>query len=310
MGCNFPRPVWKRADTFTRHAPTANAPNGHRQRKRGFTFRLNEGYREPYAAVPCGQCLGCRLDWAADWALRCEKEAKLWPENSFITLTYNDEELPIGATTRSTVSKREFQLFMKRLRKELGEGIRYFASGEYGETNDRAHYHALLFNCSFADRMPWRVSRGHQLYRSPTLEKLWPYGFSTIGAVNFQTANYVARYVVKKLRGSLAMTQYADREPPFVLMSRNPGIGAAWLGKHAADVYPNGTVVYGEGRVRRAPRYFDKLHSREKPVDVAEAKGLRKIQAAAARALSSSSKVLEARETNLAARLKLSGRPL
>lgn len=307
MGCNFPRPVWKRADERTTHASTGASIT---IRKRGFTFRLAEGYREPYAAVPCGQCLGCRLDWAADWALRCEKEAKCWPHNSFITLTYSDEELPIGSTTRSSVSKREFQLFMKRLRKELGDGIRFFASGEYGDQNDRAHYHALLFNCSFPDRVPWRVSRGNQLFRSATLERLWPYGFSTIGEVNYQTSNYVARYVVKKLRGSLAQQQYADREPPFVLMSRNPGIGAAWFANFSGDVYPEGTVVYGEGRRRRAPRYFDKLHSREKPVEVALAKGKRKIAAATARAKGNSSQVLEARETNLAARLNLSGRPL
>lgn len=306
MGCNFPRPVWKRADSRAIHA-TSGLP--YIVRNRGFTFRLSEGYKEPHAAVPCGQCLGCRLDWAADWALRCEKEAKCWPHNSFITLTYSDDQLPIGATTRSTVSKREFQLFMKRLRFELGDGIRFFASGEYGDSNDRAHYHALLFNCAFPDRVPWRKSRGNQLYRSAILERLWPYGFSTIGEVNYQTSNYVARYVVKKLRGSLAQQQYVDREPPFVLMSRNPGIGAAWFAKHAGDVYPLGTVVYGEGRQRRAPRYFDKLHSREKPVEVALAKGNRKVTAAIARSKSSRS-TLTARETNLASRLNLSGRPL
>jgi len=306
MGCNFPRPVWKRADEVTRHASTGQPII---IKKRGFTFRLQEGYREPHAAVPCGQCLGCRLDWAADWALRCEKEAKCWPHNTFVTLTYNDQELPIGATTRSTVSKREFQLFMKRLRKELGEGIRFFASGEYGDTNDRAHYHALLFNCAFPDRMLWRNSRGNPLYRSATLERLWPFGFSTIGQVNYSTANYVARYVVKKLRGSMAQQQYADREPPFILMSRNPGIGAEWFSRHASDVFPSGTIVYGEGKQRRAPRYFDKLHSREKPIEVALAKGNRKIRGAIARSKSPPS-TLEARELNLKSRLNLSGRPL
>lgn len=308
MGCNFPRPVWRRADQVTRHASTGQPIT---IKQRGFTFRLAEGYREPYAAVPCGQCLGCRLDWAADWALRCEKEAKCWPSNSFITLTYSDEEIPLGASTRSTVSKREFQLFMKRLRKEYDDHqIRFFASGEYGDTNDRAHYHALLFNHDFPDKLPWRNNRGNQLYRSPTLERLWPYGFSTIGAVNYQTANYVARYVVKKLRGSLAQAAYSDRHPPFVLMSVKPGIGATWFNKYSGDVFPEGSIIYGEGRKRRAPRYFDKLHSRLKPVEVALAKGNRKVQAAVARASSNPSTTLEAREINLAARLKLSGRPL
>lgn len=307
MGCNFPRPVWRVADKRQRHASTG-APCV--VKRRGFTFSLREGYREPYAAVPCGQCLGCRLDWAADWALRCEKEAKCWPRNSFVTLTYSDDELPLGASTRSSVSKREFQLFMKRLRKELGEHIRYFASGEYGDQNDRAHYHALLFNCGFDDRVPWRVSRGNQLFRSRTLERLWPFGFSSIGEVNHQTASYVAKYVVKKLRGSAAVAQYADREPPFVLMSRRPGIGEAWYRRWKDDVYPEGVVVYGEGRKRRAPRYFDKLHSRDKPVEVALAKSARKIQAAAVRASSSPSAVLMAREVNLRSRLNLAGRPL
>lgn len=307
MGCNFPRPVWRRADAIA-----INVTSGvcYTKRQRGFTFRLSEGYKEPYAAVPCGQCLGCRLDWAADWAVRCEKEAKLWPVNSFVTLTYNDEELPLGSSTRSTVSKREFQLFMKRLRKVRDGNIRFFASGEYGEKNDRAHYHAVLFNCGFPDRVPWRVSRGNQLYRSHELEQLWPYGFSTIGEVNHRTASYVARYVVKKLRGSMALEQYADREPPFVLMSNRPGIGAGWFERFSGDVFPDGRVVYGEGRVRRAPRYFEKLHSREKPMEVVEAKFQRKLAASKARVLSNTSKVLEAREVNLAARLSLSGRPL
>lgn len=307
MGCNFPRPVWKRADEHTRHASTGEPIT---IAKRGFTFRLQEGYREPYAAVPCGQCLGCRLDWAADWAVRCEKEAKMWPHNHFVTLTYSDEHLPIGGTTRSTVSKREWQLFMMRLRKSLGSGIRFFATGEYGDLNGRAHYHALLFNCHFPDLVPWFMSRGHQLYRSATLDRAWPFGNAPIGTVNSTTASYVARYVVKKLRGSIAAREYADRDPPFCLMSRNPGIGASWLEANAPDVYPDGTVHYGENRIRRAPRYFDKLHSREKPVEVALVKGKRKIQAAIARSNSSSSSVLEARETNLASYLKLSGRPL
>lgn len=172
------------------------------------------------------------------------------------------------------------------------------------------HYHVLLFNHDFPDKLPWRVNRGNQLYRSATLERLWPYGFSTIGAVNYQTANYVARYVVKKLRGSLAQQQYADRDPPFVLMSNRPGIGASWFAQYSGDVFPEGTIIYGEGRKRRAPRYFDKLHSRQKPIEVALAKGNRKIKAAIARSHSNPAVTLNARETILAARLKLSGRPL
>lgn len=306
MGCNFPRPAWRVADKVVRHASTGKP---YTQRGRGITFRPAEGDGR-LGYIRCGQCLGCRLDWAADWAVRCEKEAKLWPHNSFITLTYNDDELPVGSSTRSTVSKREWQLFMKRLRKELGEGIRFFATGEYGDQNDRAHYHAILFNCGFTDRVPWRMHRGNQLFRSPTLERVWPYGFSTIGDVNYTTASYVARYVVKKLRGSLAMTQYADREPPFVLMSRRPGIGSGWFDQFRSDVFPDGRVVYGEGRTRPAPRFFVKRLSPEERMDFRITSVRRRLAQQVQPIKRVTSQVLEAREVNLASRLKLAGRPV
>lgn len=307
MPCNYPRPAWKVADKVVRHASLGTR---YLRPGKGLTLKPRDG-DGLHRWLRCGQCLGCRLDWAADWALRCEKEAKCWPSNSFVTLTYSDSELPIGSTTRSTVSKREFQLFMKRLRKELGEGIRFFASGEYGDANDRAHYHALLFNCSFPDRVLWRTSRGNPLFRSPLLERLWPFGFSTIGDVNFQTANYVARYVVKKLRGAIAQTQYADREPPFVLMSRRPGIGAAWFERNRRDLLPSGTVVYGESKLRPAPRFFVDRLSPEERMELLT----HRTQQIASRQLNPTPRahphiVGDRRETNLRARLNLSGRPL
>lgn len=308
MGCNAPRVAWKAGDRWVRNVTSRRK---YLEPGRGvvWTPRLGDGRA---ASVPCGQCLGCRLDWAADWSVRCEKEAKLWPHNSFVTLTYSDAELPMGSSTRSSVSKREVQLFLKRLRKARSEPVRFFASGEYGEQNERAHYHLLLFNCAFPDKLRWRVHRGNTLYRSPELEQLWPFGFSTIGEVNSTTANYVARYVVKKLRGSMAAAAYADREPPFVLMSNRPGIGAGWLDRFKSDVFPSGRIVYGEGRERPAPRYFVKRLSPEERIGYTEAR----VKLRLAQPLTHTkrevnlSQVREARETNLAARLNLSGRNL
>lgn len=241
MACHFPRRGW-------RH-----------QEHGGVAFRFTQGYKDAHRLVGCGQCIGCRLDWAGDWAARCEKESKLWERNCFITLTYSDDELPIGSTTRSTVSKREFQLFMMRLREFYGPGIRFFGSGEYGAKSDRAHYHALLFNHDFPDKRVWKSGRGNTLFVSAQLEQLWPYGFSTIGSVSFASASYVARYITKKVTGAPAAAAYADREPPFVLMSRRPGIGAGWFDKYKSDVYPSGKIIVGENKTRRAPRYFNKL---------------------------------------------------
>lgn len=214
--------------------------------------------------IPCGQCLGCRLDWAGDWAARCEKEAKLYINNCFITLTYGDDTLPIGSSTRSTVTKRDWQLFMKRLRKTYPTNeIRFFACGEYGSLNQRAHYHALLFNHDFPDKRLWKPHARTPLYLSPSLQSLWGLGFTSIGSVTYQSASYVARYVVKKLTGTRA--DYLDREQPFVLMSRKPGIGSAWYEKFKHEVFPAGQPLVGENKPRRTPRYFDEKYRRENP---------------------------------------------
>lgn len=250
MACHFPRDVWKKA--------IPNPETG----KYGFTFRFSEGLYGTSAQVACGQCIGCRLDWAADWATRCEKEAMMHERNAFVTLTYSDEELPLGGGSLSTVSKREFQLFMKRLRKARDVEVRYFAAGEYGERSQRAHYHALLFGVDFPDRELWKRGRSGSLYVSAELSRLWPFGFSTVGQVNFKTAQYVAQYVVKKARVREA---WQDREAPFVLMSRKPGIGSGWFEKFGGDVFPAGRVVVGDGHERRVPRFFVE---RQKQLDV------------------------------------------
>lgn len=251
MACHFPRTGYK--------ARSVNPASG----RRSVVFSPREGYGDLPVTVPCGQCLACRLTWAGDWAARCEKEAKLHEENCFITLTYGDEHLPIGGTTRSSLSKRDWQLFMKRLRKEYGDGIRFFATGEYGDQNQRAHYHALLFGHDFPDKQLWKSRGSTRLFLSASLDRLWGLGFTSVGAVTFQSAAYVARYVVKKLKAENA--EYADRTPPFVLMSRRPGIGAGWYERFHGDVYPEGTIIVGEGKRRRAPRYFDEKFRKQDP---------------------------------------------
>lgn len=214
--------------------------------------------------LPCGQCIGCRLDWAGDWAARCEKESKLYALNCFITLTYDDKCLPIGGTSRSTISKRDWQLFMKRLRKAYPTNeIRFFATGEYGDLNQRAHYHAILFNHDFPDKRLWKPHPRTPLYLSASLQSLWGLGYTSVGTVTYQSASYVARYVVKKLTGK--RSDYLDREPPFVLMSRKPGIGAAWLDKYMDEVFPAGQLLVGENKPRRTPRYFDERYRRVNP---------------------------------------------
>ena len=120
--------------------------------------------------VPCGQCIGCRLERSRQWAMRCCHEASLYDLNCFITLTYDPEHLPPDGS----LVLDHFQRFMKRLRKRFGSGIRFFHCGEYGEKFARPHYHACLFNFDFPDKVLYTIRDEIRLYRSAILEELWP----------------------------------------------------------------------------------------------------------------------------------------
>lgn len=231
-------------------------------------------------SVPCGQCVGCRLDRSRAWAIRCMHEAKLYSSNCFITLTYAPEHLPANGS----LVYDHFQKFMKRLRfKYIGIDsivddngctqypIRFYMAGEYGGQKGRPHYHACLFNFDFKDKYPWMKSpSGEMLYRSAELEELWPFGFSSIGEVNFKSAAYVARYIMKKVTGDAAHSHYetvdeygvVDRlVPEFNKMSLKPGIGARFFQKYASDILPRDYVILNERKVK-VPRYYDNLFTK------------------------------------------------
>lgn len=159
----------------------------------------------PDLQVPCGQCVGCRLERSRQWAVRCVHESQLHKENCFITLTYASEHLPPD----SSLHYRDFQLFMKRLRKKFtGKKIRFYMCGEYGENFGRPHFHACLFGHNFDDLKLWKTQNNIPLYRSKILEELWPFGHSSVGSVTFESAAYVARYIMKKVTGEAAELHY------------------------------------------------------------------------------------------------------
>lgn len=238
--------------------------------------------------LPCGQCVGCRLERSRQWAVRCIHEAKMYDNNCFVTLTYNDDNLRDtrcrGVALRDSIPEmslryRDFQLFMKRLRKRRRD-VRFFMCGEYGERNGRPHFHACLFNCDFSDRvLHGRSPSGSSVYRSASLEALWPHGYSTVGDLTFESAAYCARYVMKKLTGDGETCYYnvfdvtsgeiVPRAKEFAHMSLKPGIGARWFTRFCSDVYPGGMVVVN-GVETRPPKYYDRLYARVDPDGMAD----------------------------------------
>lgn len=269
MPCYSPLHAWQ-----SRSVDDFNEATG----KRRMVFKREHGIEDTYTQLPCGKCIGCRLDKSRSWAVRILHEASLWPENSFLTLTYNDANLPSGGS----LNREDIQKFFKRLRKRLANeqiSIRYFQVGEYGDENQRPHHHVILFNYGFPDKTLLRNNHGVPIYFSPLLEELWPFGFHTIGAVTFDSAAYCARYCLKKIGGPKAEEHYKGKAPEFSTMSRRPGIGAEWIKKFMDDVYNHDRVVVEHDWICRPPKYYDGLHEQLHPLRHEEHKVNRKQQA-------------------------------
>jgi len=155
---------------------------------------------------------------------------------------------------------------MKRLRFHYpGRKIKYFHAGEYGERFGRPHHHACLFGIDFPDKRLWDIRQGNRLYTSKILDEIWGHGSCIIGDVTFESVAYIARYIMKKIKGEsqaaqeMAAAHYRGRTPEYSTMSRRPGLGAGWYEKYKGDLYPKDFTVI-RGKKIKIPKYYDKLH--------------------------------------------------
>lgn len=238
--------------------------------RRGVVFNKREGFSDLPVTVPCGKCIGCKLEHSRQWAIRCMHEKSLHLDNSFITLTYSDEHLP----SDRSLDKSHFQKFIKRLRQRYSStAFRYFHCGEYGERLSRPHYHALLFGFDFADKRPAGKSKsGETHFTSSTLNEVWGMGECWIGSVTFESAAYCARYCTKKITGDMAKSHYEilledtgeiiSVLPEYATMSLNPAIGKRWYQTFGAETHPTDSVVM-RGMEMKPPRYYDKLREQD-----------------------------------------------
>jgi len=190
---------------------------------------------EVHLVVPCGKCLICRINASREWGYRILHELEGKPA-VFATFTYAEEMLPQDFS----VSKREMQLFFKRLRKmvNIAGALRYFCSGEYGEKYGRPHYHAIIFGMSAADK--------------PILEANWRKGLVHVGTVTYDSARYVADYV-----GKLSHADLMGREPPFRLMSK--GLGKAYCDREAERLKEKACFTVGGIEMPLPKYYVDRL---------------------------------------------------
>ena len=261
---------------------------------------LCERYIKDYIEIPCGKCIGCRLEYSRQWANRMMLEAKYHSSNYFITLTYDDLHIPRSyygdpssgeALPSLTLRKRDIQLFFKRLRKQTGQHFKFYCCGEYGENTHRPHYHFIIFGLELDDLKFLRNSDNFNYYTSDTIAKAWsvydnfnsvrtPLGFHMVCNVSWETCAYVARYVTKKLNGSAAdFYDTFNIEREFCLMSRKPGIGRQYFDDNFDDILKYQKINISTptgGRQFRPPRYYDKLFDIIVPDEMSDIREIRK----------------------------------
>lgn len=267
MACYYPIDAW-----------WSKNPNDNGNRYLVFTRR--EASQDEPLKVPCGNCIGCRLQKSQEWGIRCMHEMREYEQNCFITLTYDDEHLPLD----NSVHKSHFRTFMKNLRQNLmrdgkTEKIRYFACGEYGTDQDinsvntlgRPHYHAIIFGHDFEDKTLFKTIRDNPVYTSEYLSNVWKKGHVTVQEANFKTAQYTAGYCVKKIGGHMAETHYqrinqvtgeiTNLHPEFMACStgnkETKGIGSRWARRYLSDLDKG--FITNNGDKIPYPKYYNQF---------------------------------------------------
>lgn len=258
-----------------------------------------------FIQIPCGKCIGCRLDYSRQWANRCMLELPYHESSYFITLTYDDEHLPTNPYFNDngeiigyhpTLVKEHFQNFMKSLRQHYcvttndANKLRFYACGEYGSKYGRPHYHAIIFGLKLDDLKPYKRpllysgdSAEYNYYTSETLSKLWKKGYVVVGKVTWETCAYTARYIMKKLNGDLSdiYTKY-NFLPEFTLMSRKPGIANQYFKDHVGDIYTFDeiNISTSKGGLKiKPPHYYDTLFDIDYPETLDDIKLKRRLVA-------------------------------
>lgn len=192
-------------------------------------------------------------------------QASLHADNSFVTLTYDDEHLP----PHGTLVKADVQQFIKALRKKIAPTkISYFLAGEYGDQTERPHYHLALFGYQFPDLSLYSSSNNNRCFTSSLCDSVWKKGRAVIGTLTYQSAAYIARYTIKKVGSDVADGYYTrldpstgelvDVEHEFMLCSTRPGIGKDWFKLYSGETFPCDFVVV-DGKKHPVPVYYARL---------------------------------------------------
>lgn len=198
---------------------------------------LGKGSKSVMQTVPCGRCLPCLQRKRSDWTIRILKEEQMAKSSYFVTLTYDEYNVPLTDNGNLTLDKKHLQDYIKRVRSTGNNNyLRYFAVGEYGSLDWRPHYHLLVFNGFVED-----------------LNNKWEFGIKDFGEVNQASIHYVTKYMVQDVHQEI---EWYDMQKPFRLMSKGLGKDYARdIKDYCRDNHTNIIVLPG-GRKAVLPRYI------------------------------------------------------
>lgn len=201
---------------------------------------------ERLVPAPCGKCHPCLQRRSSGWAFRLMQQELISEGALFVTLTYDNENVPLTPKKFMTLNYSDVQKFYKRLRKRhekrystgIIPEIKYYTCGEYGSKTYRPHYHAIIFNASAED-----------------IEKAWTQGLSHFGTVTGASIAYTTKYIHK---GKMIPVHHNDdRKPERAGMSKKLGLNYLTpevIAFHQQNIDKNYVVV--DGFKKAMPRYY------------------------------------------------------
>lgn len=213
--------------------------------------------------VQCGKCPKCKTRRVQQWTFRLMQEKKDARTTYFVTLTYDNENVPITKNGFMTLKKKDVQDFIKRLRRnqERTKGkqymkigaidelkIKYYVAGEYGSKGKRPHYHLIIFNT-----------------HESLIKKSWNKGEIDVQQIRSGAIPYTLKYINKKSKKPYYFKEF-DGIEEFSMMSK--GIGDNYLTDakirwHKKNLHMS-YVQYKEYKVALPKYYRDKIFVNEK----------------------------------------------
>lgn len=218
-------------------------------KKETWKQKLSDTYAQQQ--VPCGRCIECRKLRVNSWFIRLQSELRNSSSAHFLTLTYDDENLPYSSNGLMTLDYRDTQLLWKALRYSQfsDQKIKYFLAGEYGEQTHRPHYHAIVYNVDDVNN----------------IEKAWNKGQIHVGKVEEASIYYTLKYALKSAGKIKKSDPFDDRTIERALMSK--GLGIDYLTDEMVKYHKNdvsrGVTMLGNKKLP-LPRYYrDKIFTQK-----------------------------------------------